>query len=346
MTLSSLLASAFTFTALATGVEKGTAVEFLFAGPDSDRAYETMFLLDESVDAFCQRLEKAGIPRGRPVDSSVCRLWPVGCCVNFSPAPTNYVNGTLPDGYPPMPFVYTGGSRTTNASCVANDTMPSSVCAYYSLDQSPIVFNGLIDQGTAYGSFTAAKTIKKGTRVPFTVTWDAHSMPRHLDLTIHPNDARAVLERLRKESAAAEVDATIGFDGALTVEEATAAAQALSIIDSSRVKINGVSNIFFRAFLPLVKWQDRQERLQQPFELTLRPDGSECLLFIEEDWSGPGDDPTLTPRQIAFSDASHYKKTDTCFIFCVKTDKVSRILTAMSRLKDSSVKNWYVFSNP
>ena len=48
--LCSLIAAALTFTATATGVEKGTAVEFFFAGKNTDRDYETMFLLDESID--------------------------------------------------------------------------------------------------------------------------------------------------------------------------------------------------------------------------------------------------------------------------------------------------------
>ena len=58
--LSALLAASFTFTATATGVEKGAAVEFVFAGPNTDRDYETMFVIDGSVDEFCAKLEKAG----------------------------------------------------------------------------------------------------------------------------------------------------------------------------------------------------------------------------------------------------------------------------------------------
>ena len=69
--LCSLIAAALTFTATATGVEKGTAVEFFFAGKNTDRDYETMFLLDESIDSFCSKLEKARVASHRTGKSVV-----------------------------------------------------------------------------------------------------------------------------------------------------------------------------------------------------------------------------------------------------------------------------------
>ena len=56
MMLSAILAASLTFTATATGVEKGTPVEFVFAGRNTDRDYESMFLLDSTVDDFCRNL--------------------------------------------------------------------------------------------------------------------------------------------------------------------------------------------------------------------------------------------------------------------------------------------------
>ena len=70
----SLLAAAFTFTATATGVEKGTSVEFFFAGNDSDRDYETVFLLDKPVADFVHDLERAGLRPSTPIDRNRCRL--------------------------------------------------------------------------------------------------------------------------------------------------------------------------------------------------------------------------------------------------------------------------------
>ena len=123
---------------------------------------------------------------------------------------------------------------------------------------------------------------------------------------------------------------------------ARAAAKALATLDSKQVKINGCDTIFYRSFLPLVKWLDRKERLTQPFELTLgNPDK---LVFIEEDWSGPGDDPVLTPKEIPFADAAKHDRTDTCFIYAWDDAKVSRILDAMSKLTGAHIRNWYVYS--
>ena len=119
-------------------------------------------------------------------------------------------------------------------------------------------------------------------------------------------------------------------------------ANALSVVDSVRTKINGCSNIFYRAFLPLVKWRDRKERLVQPFELTIGdPDH---LLFIDEDWTVEGSDPKLTPREISFADVAKHPRTDTCFIFTSANTTIGRIWASMQKLKGSNVRNWYVFA--
>lgn len=344
MIVSTLLAAALTFTATATGVDKNTPVEFLFVGRDSDRQYEAMFVLDETVTDFCNRLEKAGLPRGRPTDISQCRLWPVGCPVEFDPPFGRSVSSSSPEGHPPAQFVYTGGRRTEKGDCQSDSEMPAAVASFYTLAQSPFVLNGIFDQGAVYGSFKAAETLKKGDRASFSVRWDPSQNPRHLDLTVRPGNAKELVQTLKEASAQGELDVTVGFDGELTVSEATAVATMLSSVDSTRVKLNGCSNIFYRAFAPMVRWLDRQERVQQPFELTLEKDGSEKLLFIEEDWNVEGDDPKLTPKEISFDAAALHDKTDTCFIFADKNEKVARVLSVMKKLQTSKIRNWYVFS--
>ena len=342
MMVSVILAASLSFTATATGVEKGMPVEFVFAGRNTDRDYESMFLLEDSVDGFCAKLENAGLPRGRPTDSSACRLWPVGCRLKFEPVLSAFIDGKMPEGLAVSDPIYTGGTRLVGGSCDAGTNMPASVFSIYSLSQSPVVYNGIYDQGVVYGSFTAGKALKKGDRVSFTVSWDAETLPKSLHLTIRPGNSAEVLHRLKDESAKGELDALIGFDETLTVAEATAAANALAMIDSSRVKINGFTNIFYRAFLPLVKWLDRKERLTQPFELTLgNPDK---LVFIEEDWTVEGDDPKLTPKEIPFETAQAHPRTDTCFIFTEPQTPLSRVLRAKEKLRESNVKNWYVFT--
>jgi len=343
MILSGLLAATFTFTATATGVEKGTAVEFLFAGSNTDRAYESMFLLDEPLDAFCSRIEKS-VPRGTPVRQSVCRLWPTGCRVSFSPPIERFVTIDLPEGSPrPVP-VFTGGTRTEKGRLEAMDDMPAALFSTYSLPQSPIVFDAPFDQGSVYGSFKAAVTLEKGKRFVFSIEIDEKSLPRRLDLTARKGGLQDLLLRLRRESASSDVDATISFADDLTVEEAIVISRALAVIDSARVKVNGSCGLFYRAFLPLEKWRDRQERLHQPFELTIHDEGTDDLVFIDEDWTVEGNDPKLTPRTISFAQATDFPKTDTCFIYASKTQTISRISRGMHAIRSPHVVNWYVFS--
>ena len=342
MMVSAILAASLSFTATATGVEKGTPVEFVFAGRNTDRDYESMFLIEDSVDGFCAKLEKAGLPRGRPTDPTTCRLWPAGCRLKFEPSLSSFIDGKMPEGLAVSDPIYTGGTRLIGGNCDAGTNMPASVFSIYSLSQSPIVYNGIYDQGAVYGSFTAGMALKKGERVSFTVTWDAETLPKSLHLTIRPGNSPEVLRRLKDESAKGELDVLIGFDETLTIDEATAAANALATIDSPRVKINGFTNIFYRAFLPLVKWLDRKERLTQPFELTLGD--SDKLVFIEEDWTVEGDDPKLTPREIPFETAKEHPRTDTCFIFAEPKTALSRVLRTKEKLRDTNIKNWYVFT--
>ena len=341
--IAAILAASLSFTATATGMEKGTPVEFIFAGRNTDRDYETMFLIDGSVDELCTKLEAAGLPRGKPTDAARAHLWPVGCRVEFIPAIDSFVEWRIPEGLTESHPIYTGGLRLQKGACDAGTNMPAAVFSTYTLAQSPFVYNGIYDQGTVYGSFTASKSLKKGERISFTVSWDAATFPKEVDLTIHPGNATAVLNDLRAASEVSEISARIGFDGRLTVQEATAASLALATIDSSRIKINGCSNIFYRAFLPLVKWRDRKERLIQPFELTLGTPNR--LVFIDEDWTVEGADPKLTPIEIAASDAVRHPKTDTCFIYANAKTPVFEVLRAMESLKDGNVRNWYVFSD-
>ena len=336
-----LLAAALTFTATATGVEKGTPVEFAFAGKGTDRDYETMFLLDESVDAFCARLEKAGLPRGKPTDAKTCRLWPVGCKLTFEPSLDRYVDGKMPEGLPESAPVYTGGTRLSDGLCDAGTNMPLAVFSIFSLAQSPIVYDGIYPQGAIYNSFTAKETLKKGQRVSFKVSWDKATMPRAVHLTAHPGKSVELIKRLRSESEKGSLDVLLGFDGEMTVAEAMAVSTAVSAVDSPHVRINGLTNVFYRSFMPLVKWRDRKERLVQPFELTLGdPDK---LVFIEEDWTVEGDDPKLTPREISFAEAQNQHKTTTCLVFAEPTTKISRILSSLNKFGKKAIDNWYVF---
>ena len=339
--ISLLLAASLTFTATATGVEKGTPVEFFFAGRQTDRDYESMFLLEEPIDAFCSRLEKAGLPRGKPTDTARVQLWPIGCKLSFEPSLDTFIDGKMPEGLPVTAPVYTGGTRLAGDACEAETNMPASVFSAFTLAQSPIVYGGVYSQGEVYGAFTAREKLKKGHRVSFTVSWDPSTMPRHLDLLATPGQTVNLIKRLRTESEKSDLEVRLSFDVSMTVSEATALAGAISQVDSTRIKFNGTTNLFYQSFLPLVKWRDRKERIVQPFELSLgAPD---TLTFIEEDWNVGGVDPKLTPRKIPFSEAAHHPMTDTCFIFADPTNTVAQIVTAQRKMKGSAVRTWYVF---
>lgn len=345
--ISILLAASLSFTATATGVEKGTPIEFLFAGKDTDRDYETVFLLDESVGELCARLEKAGLPRGRATDRRACVLWPVGCRVRLEPALSCYVETTWPEGLSPAEFIYTGGTRNEKGGVVASDEMPLAFCTLYSLAQSPLVFDGIYRQGDVYGAHTAKATLEKGTRQTFTISWDEKTLPRHLDVTFTPGTAAQRLSEIRAAATNGVIEVLADFDPSLTVREATVIAQALAVIDTVSVKLNGRRDgrLFFRAFLPSVSWRDRKQRLTQPFELTLGANGSDTLVFVEEDWTVEGNDPKLTPKAISFDAAKEHRTTDTCFIFAESTETLARLYAAMQKLNGLPILNWYVFAS-
>ena len=339
-----LLAATLSFSATATGVEKGAPIEFLFAGKGTDRDYETMFVLDEPVGALCARAEKAGLPRGHALSVRDCILWPVGCRVTVSPAMSEFVETKWPEGIAPSDFVYTGGTRSEKGSVEADDNQPLAFCALYSLGQAPVVHNGLYRQGEVYGAHTAKRTLKKGERRTFTLSWDEKTMPRRLELAFAPGQAAARIREIREAAATGDVEVRADLDPELTVGEAQQVAQALAVLDSVRVKVNGrlEGRLFYRAFLPQVSWRERLNRLVQPFELTVRDGGSE-LVFVEEDWTVEGDDPKLTPKRIAFSEAAKHPKTDTCFVYATRETRLSRIYEEMRKLKDAKILNWYVF---
>lgn len=338
------VAASLSFSATATGVEKGTPIEFLFAGKDTDRDYETMFLLDESVGDLCARLEKAGLPKGRAASIRDCILWPVGCRVTLKPKMSEFIETAWPEGLNPAEFVYTGGTRTEKGNVVANDDMPLAFCALYSLAQAPIVYNGIYPQGDIYGAHTARVTLKKGERRTFVLSWDEASRPTSLDVTFTPGSGAQELLKIKAVAETGEVTVQANFDSALTVAEARKIAQALALVDSVRVKLNGRAEgrLFYRAFQPPAAWRDRQQRLAQPFELTVG-ETSDTLVFIEEDWTVEGNDPKLTPRAIPFAEARQHPRTDTCFIYATDETRLERLYAAMQKLKDAKIVNWYVF---
>jgi len=343
MTLTALIAAAYTFTASATGVEKGTPLEFLFAGAETDRDYETMFLLDKPIGEICREIEKTGLPCGRPVDARNCLLWPVGCELTISPPIADFVDSQLPDGISLGAPIYTGGTRLADGALQAEKEMPMAFFSLYTLAQSPILFNGLYEQGQVYGCHKAKLTLKKGEKRTFTLSWKKAVLPKTVSVKVMPGQAADILRRLKEASSQGEIDVRVSFADDLTLAEATAFAQALAIVDSVNVKINGrdKGDFFYRAFLPLVKWRDRKERLTQPFEIRVGP--PDQILFISEDWSVEGLDPKLTEVPVSYDDLTKYPNVDTAFLYARPTDTVKSLKRVLARLPEA-VRNHYVFA--
>lgn len=340
--ISALLAVAFTFTATATGVEKGTPLEFMFAGKDTDRDYETMFLLDRSISDFCRDLERVGIPRGRPTDYATCRLWPTGVTLTMKPGVDEFVDVELPENVTQGALIYTGGLRDASGNVDAAKNMPASVFSFYTLAQSMMLFNGIYEQGVVYGAYKAKIGLKKGEKRTFTLSWDEKTAPHSVKVEFKPGNGKEIFNRLKDLSRETELDVEVGFSDDLTVVEAAAVANALSTVDSPRVKVNGrrPGDFFYRAFLPLVKWRDRKERLTQPFEVNVGE--TNRVVFIEEDWSVEGNDPKLTERPISFEQMNEHPNTDTVFFFACRQTKLGDLKSLLKRTP-KTVLNHYVY---
>ena len=130
----------------------------------------------------------------------------------------------------------------------------------------------------------------------------------------------------------------------MTLSEAIQASGALKLIDSSKIKINGVKEgqIFYKAFLPLVKWRDRKERLAQPPEVHFKEDGKFIITEITEDWSDENaTDPKLIVKDYSFDNledavklaAKLSDKTSTIFFYAQGDIKLESLFAFRKKLQ-------------
>lgn len=335
-----------TFTATSTGIGAKTPVEFFLAGKGSDRDYETAFLLEDSVEELAAALEKGGLPRGKPLSQAACQLWPVGQNVTLTPPPSAFLDSTPPEGVEAFPPVcYTGGARDKNNGRIEAETeMPKAVFALYDCPQSLFLYSGIFPQEVVYGRHVLTNALAKGERRSFTISWETRPSYRALDLELRPDNATALLETLKRESASGDVVVRVSFGSDVSLAACAAFANALAVVDSPHIKINGFKdgNLFYRAFLPLVKWRDRKERLVQPFEVTLDADGHAKAVRIAEDWNVEGLDPKLTVHPVTFEEMANYPMTDTALFFAPKTIPFRFVQDILKKLP-KTVRVFYVF---
>ena len=297
------------FTAKATGIDTAVPVEFVIAGPGSDRDYESLFITDDSLKDIVEAMSKAGIPTGKTYDVDKCNLWPIGPVVEFEPRIDSLVRIKEDVDYRLYDTVYTGGN--------GNYDMPLAVLSTYTFSQSLFSFDDSLDQSVGYGRFIATRQWQKGDKITFKVTW----------------------------KGGATVDTTPDFPADKTLAEAVKYAQAVQLLDTRTSKVNGFKEgqFFYQAFLPKEQWKDRKERLVQPIEIRLTSTNV-VTTVIDEDWSVDGPDPKLTARIVDFDKAFAEKKkvTNVVFFFAPADTKLERLYELKKRIP-ASYRNFYVY---
>lgn len=347
-----------TIAARSTDCGMETPLEFMFVGPDSDHAYEAMFTTEASVAEIAAAFDKAGIPRGRPVDVAAARFWPVGEAIEMEPKLGDFVK--VSEGELPARVAYTGGSRDEKGMPQAATNMPLSVFAFYNLPQSLIQFDDSLDQSETYGMFRPAVKIPQGERRTFTFRWKGQPANRSYRLKVEPGRLAENFAALKAavnaaQAAGLELDVLPDFADGLTIQEAKAAAAVLRELDSPTVKVNGFADgqLFYLAYLPRESWRERKERLCQPPEVYLASDGTARVIEIKEDWSG--DDDSLEPKLIvteqacadvavAATLASKLANATSTMLVFVAADAKLAVIHAFRQKCDKGILNWYVFS--
>ena len=355
----------------ATGIDPKEPIEFLAIGPLSDRAYESFGVTVASPEAIAAAIESIGVPKGLPAAPSLARFWPQGERLTLVATPYGDKADSVPipldglladkqakeDAVLDKPFVYTGGERDDANRPVAATNIPCAVFALYSHGPSLLQLNGLFDQSTTYGRFTAGKPLKPGTLLEMKLTWDGATHVKARTPTISATNITAVLQSLQADATpGTDLFVTPVLDDSVTVARAAEIAKAFDMLDGNGLKMNGTANdqFFYKAFLPDPAWRNRQGRLFQPFEIRLATDGSRTFTFVEEDWSGDGLDPILKPKMRTVADWSELPaciaqtgdqgaKVTVAFVYVPADTPVTR-LSPIVKILTPRIGTFYVFS--
>ena len=339
------------FTATETDCGADAQLEFLFVGPDSDRGYEALFVTDAKVSEIAAAFDKAGIPRGRPLDQAAARVWPVGERVAMEPALRTLVKDSE-EGAPDS-IVYAGGTRGAGGVPEAETNMPSAVFALYNCPQSLLQIDDNLGQSETYGRFTPAKKPVKGKRRVFTVSWNGTNSFETVAVKLLPGALADAMRLLKERSKLSPIDVMTDFSVEMTVKEAGECASALAMVDSRRVKFNSFApgQFYFRAFLPLERWRERSGRLAQPPEVHLLSNGGVIVHEITEDWSDEKSlEPKLVVKTTEYADLAKAgeevsrlaDRTSTVLLFAPRDMRLAKLFNFKSKVSDA-VSIWYVF---
>ena len=360
-----------TFLMETTGIDPKEPIEFLAIGPLSDRAYESFGVTIASPEAIAAAIESIGVPRGVPASPSTARFWPQGERLTLSATPYGEkpgvslaLAGLLADKQAnaegavlDKPFVYTGGARDDANRPVAATNIPCAVFALYSHGPSLLQLNGLFDQSSTYGRFTAGKPFKPGELLEMKLSWDGAAHVKTRAPVISATNIAEVLQSLQADATPdTDLFVTPVFDDSVTVARAAEIAKAFDMLDGNGLKMNGTAKdqFFYKAFLPDPAWRNRQGRLFQPFEIRLSVDGSRTFTFVEEDWSGDGLDPVLKPKTRTLTDWSELPaclaqtgdqgaKVTVAFVYAPADTPITKLSTIVKALTPR-IGTFYVFS--
>lgn len=339
--------------AVSAGCADDATIEFLLVGPGSDNGYESVFLTKATPAEIADAFDKAGVPRGLPVDFRGAAFWPAGVRLEMTPTFTDIVRDVRKEVLPPI--AYTGGSRLADGTPVASTNEPCAVFALYGCEQSLIQFDDNLDQSATYGRFHLAREIPEGERRTITFTWNGDETWRPYTMRLAPGGLAKAVADARDASAGRELSVTTDFSSDLTVAEARTCAKAIEMLDSRTVKINGCAKgeFFYRAFLPNVEWRERKNRLGQPPEVHFAADGRIRVCEIQEDWSGDETDlePKLTVIATEYTDVQTAadaasklaERTSVVLMFAPPTMKLER-LYEFRRASAPGIVQWYVFT--
>lgn len=329
-----------TFTATATGVGDAEPLEFLFVTPTSDRAYEALYVTEASAVELARAFAAAGIPNGSPVDVAACRFRPTGPRVTIEPALDGLIREKDAKAVT-LPLVWTGGARDAKGAPVAETNMPGSVLSLFDCNQSLLTLDDALPQSDVYGRYTARTKLEKGARQAFTIRWDGVSTCAIRRVVFRPGSLKETLASL--QGSVSPIDLFADFDPSLSVAEAAAVASALAVLDSRAVRVNGCpeGRFYYRAFLPLEKWRDRKERLNQPLEVWVAADGTPTYTVVDEDWSVEGNDPKQTLRNLSAAERTTFTG-DTCFFFAPSALRLEVLYRLRAELP-KNIRNWYVY---
>ncbi len=357
------------FLAEATGIRAGDTIEFLAIGPLSDRAYESLLVTVASPAAIAAAFDTAGVPRGVAADPLRARLWPYGEKVTLTVKPwggKSAAGGGLPllvkdvrakdeGAILDAPVVWTGGARDAAGQPVASTNMPCAVFALYNHAPSLLQLDGMFDQSSSYGRFVSATAPHPGDLFEVTATWDGRMRMKEVVLTLTAANVAQEMAALKETAKNFDVHVRLAFGADVTVERASAIAEAFALLDGKGLKMNGQADgqFFFRAFQPDPAWRARAGRIFQPFEVHVAADGAKSFVFCEEDWSGEGLDPVLKPKTTPFKDwrelpgliaqtGEQGAKVAVLFIFAPKTTPVATLTPILSAI-GPRVNTYYIF---